>query len=410
MRKLSRLFVVLILAAALFSGGQSFGQGSDLALNGASMYVPIGQGIPWNQINRVYYFAPMSSSIGICVFFVNNNPTSSHTFAVSIFQTGDPATHGYTGHSGRWTADVVVGTASPVAASTTTSVFAQSSAAAQIAISISGATLQAGSPDTADVYIVQTTGGNCGSVGFQIVAGADAVGQALNYNPLVIAGITASGLPGLVRPLACEPFAANGSCGLDLGQPVGLGNGFASVMAMNNGGTLLGVLPFIQVQGSGQTVVGGPFPSTNFPAGIMWVHEPGILGQTTATITANGATQLILGGVLNTGVGSNCGAWVQIQGPVTGTTPTLDLYIQDSGDGGNWNDRVHFPQITAIGTWWASYGVSTGASPVPGPIQTNTLAAATAVPGQVQPRVRVSYVVGGATPSFGNVTTSVVCR
>src|SRR5258708_23913831 len=41
--------------------------------------------------------------------------------------------------------------------------FTQSTAAAKDAIKFSESTTQAGSPDTADVFIVQTTSGTCGS-------------------------------------------------------------------------------------------------------------------------------------------------------------------------------------------------------------------------------------------------------
>jgi hypothetical protein len=62
---------------------------------------------------------------------------------------------------------------------------------------------------------------------------------------------------------------------------------------------------------------------------------------------------------------------------VTGTTPTLDVVVQESDDSGtNWYDVYHFPRITAIGMY---------RSPVL-PLTGN--------------RVRYVQTVGGTTPSF----------
>jgi len=60
---------------------------------------------------------------------------------------------------------------------------------------------------------------------------------------------------------------------------------------------------------------------------------------------------------------------------VSGTTPTLDLVVQESDDDSNWNDVVTFKQITGTGRWG----------------------------GLVQSKkryLRLARTVGGTTPSF----------
>jgi hypothetical protein len=61
---------------------------------------------------------------------------------------------------------------------------------------------------------------------------------------------------------------------------------------------------------------------------------------------------------------------------VSGTTPTLDIKVQESNDGTTWNDTgVAFPQITAVGKYQAQVYTS-------------------------KKKLRLVYTVGGTTPSF----------
>ena len=64
-------------------------------------------------------------------------------------------------------------------------------------------------------------------------------------------------------------------------------------------------------------------------------------------------------------------------GAVAGTTPTLDVVVEDSIDGVNWNAIATFAQVTA--------GSARQIRDVTAPFAD---------------RVRVRYVVGGGTPSF----------
>ena len=62
----------------------------------------------------------------------------------------------------------------------------------------------------------------------------------------------------------------------------------------------------------------------------------------------------------------------------SGTSPTLDVKVQDSDDGTNWDDLVVFPQITQAGTYRRQVAT---------------------------PRryVRAVLTVGGTSPNFGGV-------
>ena len=90
------------------------------------------------------------------------------------------------------------------------------------------------------------------------------------------------------------------------------------------------------------------------------------------TVTASGS-----GSVVDLGPGPNLGmAFYLDVTAVSGTTPTLDVVVQDSPDGSVWYDLVTFARKTGV-----SKEVQRLASPF-------------------ARRLRVSYTVGGTSPSF----------
>lgn len=104
----------------------------------------------------------------------------------------------------------------------------------------------------------------------------------------------------------------------------------------------------------------------------------------------------------------------------SGTTPTLDVYIQQelpiagaSDKWGQvpsgtsvWNDVVHFTQVTtSTGTWFASV---TGGSNATGPIKDAALAAATVVSGPIGSNWRVKYVTAGTSPQYTFSVTAIL--
>jgi len=97
----------------------------------------------------------------------------------------------------------------------------------------------------------------------------------------------------------------------------------------------------------------------------------------TASLPANPGLQ-IDGTPLGT-----AGLFIRVHVPqATGTTPTLDLRIQESADGTTWQTVVTFAQITAAGQYRRKY-VSN------------------------RKYVRTDYTVAGTTPNFGAVQVGV---
>lgn len=84
----------------------------------------------------------------------------------------------------------------------------------------------------------------------------------------------------------------------------------------------------------------------------------------------------------------------------SGTTPTLDVVMQESLDGGtNWVDVARFAQITAA-TTNAHYANLVGSTAVAGAVGDGTIAASTTGVALVSDTLRVKYTIGGTTPSF----------
>lgn len=87
-------------------------------------------------------------------------------------------------------------------------------------------------------------------------------------------------------------------------------------------------------------------------------------------------------------------------GTVTGTSPTLDVYIQTLlPDNTTWQDIAHFTQITSSTATRIIHFV-TGASSEAA-VETEALTAGTIKAIGLGCFIRVRCVVGGSTPSFG---------
>lgn len=118
-----------------------------------------------------------------------------------------------------------------------------------------------------------------------------------------------------------------------------------------------------------------------------------LTGSITLTSTTTGTGKII---------GIDCFSAADIHLNVTaasGTTPTLDVYIQKlCPDGVTWDDLIHFTQATAAADYMAN--VVVGNSGV------HTIAVRTLAAGTVQTKTtmgkiwRIDCVLGGSTPSF----------
>lgn len=92
----------------------------------------------------------------------------------------------------------------------------------------------------------------------------------------------------------------------------------------------------------------------------------------------------------------------------SGTTPTLNTYLQDSGDNIGFNDRLSFPQAVTTGTFLGAVSGGIGGI-TPAATTDGTLAAGSKLDGPLSSYARIKFIVGGTTPSF-TLTYNVACR
>lgn len=142
---------------------------ADMYIRQRGPYLTVARGVSWagtgaGAFNNTYLFTPLNPDQGICVSVRNNNPTSAHTFTLNVYQTGDSSLMSYTPNIGRFLTDTVEGEISPIAAATTTCVYVHANAAARVALVFAGGGALAGTPDTADIFVVQTSHSSCGPV------------------------------------------------------------------------------------------------------------------------------------------------------------------------------------------------------------------------------------------------------
>lgn len=85
----------------------------------------------------------------------------------------------------------------------------------------------------------------------------------------------------------------------------------------------------------------------------------------------------------------------------SGTTPTLNVYIQTTVDGTNWQDVGSFTQVTVAARRFMRI-VAGGLIPgvVEEPQKDASLAAGSVESGPLGKQIRAKYVIAGTTPSF----------
>jgi hypothetical protein len=123
------------------------------------------------------------------VAITNNNPTSSHTLTLALSQALDPAQSTFSFTPTSWVTVPITGVTFPatVPANSTLSFFFKSSSAARLALQVTGAASAAGSPDTANITIVQPSIASfCGSAG-NASAVTSVIGAVGNGNAIPLA-------------------------------------------------------------------------------------------------------------------------------------------------------------------------------------------------------------------------------
>ena len=416
----------LIFAAACLAGLARLApaQTPDLILNPGSSYVDVGRGIPWGtSFNRAYVIVPNSPNASLCIYVVNNNPTNPHTFTTQTFQAADSQVQDFSNNQGRYNTVPLQNMPASVAASSMGSGFVQSTAAAKVAIKFSASSAAGGSPDTADVFLVQTTSGTCGTAASALpVQGPVAVGTSLGtLNPVIVGGV--KGSTNFAEPFgACDQNASN-SCaptGNGLAIPVGAnGNSATSVLTgnvatANAGGAPLAVFLTGRANANGNileapNISAGTAGSSTVNSPALMVADTGYVKTALVNVTVPSTTPLFSIGAASVGANAFSSCYVQIVVTNTGgTTPTLDVFFQTSGDGTVFNDRIHFAQVTT-GTSNQFAGIAASAGITPTTILSGTLTVSTKVDGPIGAWGRFSYVTTGTSPAY-SVTYGVSCK
>lgn len=418
-RYLAATFLLLSLAILFSPPARSQ---TDITLNPTGSYVDVQRGIAWGApFNRTYVLTPQTPQTSLCLYVVNNNPTNSHSFSLSMFQTADPRVPDYSNNQGRYAPVTVVGSPSPIAANSMGSAFGQTSAAAKVAFVLSGSSTAGGSPDTADIFVVQTTSGFCGAAaGATPVQGPALVGATTGLgNPVLIGGLDNGPSPRFAQVIA---HGTQGNLQFD---GLAIGDGGIGVQGVYSGVTLpagSGAGP-MAVALYGVDRLGRAAPVAELAAGCsagssacsaLYTRNAGYLFyQPGVGISSSGQAFTLWGPSNLNGVSfQSCRFDLQIGG-ISGTGATLDAYVQDSVDGNAWTDRVHFAQVVQGGSpilaQWAGVNATGKTGVVPVTYTDHTLAVSTVVDGPIATNGQIYFVVGGTAPSF-NVTVTVTCN
>jgi hypothetical protein len=163
MRKRNTVTALLVLAFVSLFAART--QAADYAINPTGTSFQLNS-LVWgtsgsNGFNNNYYFSPLYGNGSVCVSVENNNPTNGHTFTVSIVITSDATENSPS--DGTW--QIVAqsqGLNAPISPGILAGLGANISGAIQVSINFSASSTLAGSPDTADIHIIQTQG-NCTS-------------------------------------------------------------------------------------------------------------------------------------------------------------------------------------------------------------------------------------------------------
>jgi hypothetical protein len=153
----------LKILAALFAilSVPSLSHGTDIPINPTGTTFLLQPTLAWGQagaqgFNNNYFFVPIVANENVCVYVFNNNPTNAHTFSGVIKVNGNP--NNTTPSDATWQGLGTV-TSTVSASPSAPAIFGNLvSGTALVSINFSGSTTQAGSPDTATIVIIQSSG------------------------------------------------------------------------------------------------------------------------------------------------------------------------------------------------------------------------------------------------------------
>lgn len=183
-----------------------------------SPYIVLGRGLAWGgagqgTISQNFIFHPVNPDEGFCLFINNNNPVSGHNVTVAVFQTGDPALQVFNVSPQKWftvpTALVLMPVNIP--ASSVIGINYKTNASAGITIQFTSNIGAGGSPDTADIFAVQTTLSTCGGIAATPVQGpfplGTGIGPAQEF-PVLIGGTQDPATASSVKGFAVGGFGS----------------------------------------------------------------------------------------------------------------------------------------------------------------------------------------------------------
>jgi hypothetical protein len=229
MRRIFGALALLALALCSVAWGQQ-----DVFITGTNAYTVLGRGLPWGNgsgaVNNNFVFSALNPNTQVCLYVTNNNPSNSHAFTVTLWQAGDPQVKSFANQTSKWASSSTVQTfPQTVLASSTKGIFFNVTAAAQLTAQFTGTAAAGGSPDTADIFAVETTSGGCGITSGTPIPVQGAVVQgtsvtAANQFPVPIGGYATPGSPSTVQGFVVGGFGngflidANGCCASSLGN------------------------------------------------------------------------------------------------------------------------------------------------------------------------------------------------
>jgi hypothetical protein len=151
--------LALLLSLASFAGA------SDIPITPTGPVFQIQPALTWGTsgpggFNNNFFFTPINVNESVCVYVYNNNTTNPHPFTASITITGNPTEQ--TPADGTWQSASFSNLFAVASPGQPAGIGGLVSGAAKVAISFTNSTTLGGSPETASVTIVQTSG-NCHS-------------------------------------------------------------------------------------------------------------------------------------------------------------------------------------------------------------------------------------------------------
>lgn len=192
-----------VVGALILAASQPAAAQQEFVINSAAPYVDLSRGAIWGTgVNNIWTVNTLSTDEGMCVSVVNNNPTSGHQFTISVFSTLDQRIASYNGGpptkwqpvptfasggsqvSGQGIAPILQAVGSTSSTQGKQGYYFRTGGAARVSIQFAGSITQAGSPDTADLFVVHNiSGSTCGNniIG-QNVNLVNLAGQPINSN------------------------------------------------------------------------------------------------------------------------------------------------------------------------------------------------------------------------------------